>query len=223
MYSTLIILVVKSLDIHDFTIFETILCIMPRIFLVKPKSFDQHSFIIICIVPFSGKAISFYKRSKHYQRLNLRYFFRWLFNSGLDMVCSRIQWIAKIFRFFNNFSLFWTVRSLDISPLMRFVPFLSGSFASKFCLKMFELCSSIVQTVCNTLPHFVDQHQEFLKICISSKSVKYVKRRTGQKMYKMHYCAQWWTHHRDLEVASKEQFQTSLNKFGQDFYFLNNL
>ena len=127
---TLIILVVKSLDIHDFTIFETILCIMPRIFLVKPKSIDQHSFIIICIVPFSGKAISFYKRSKHDQRLNLRYFFRWLFNSGLDMVCSRIQWIAKIFRFFNNFSLFWTVRSLDISPLMRFVPFLSGSFAS---------------------------------------------------------------------------------------------
>ena len=26
---------------------------------------------------------------------------------------------------------------------------------------MFEL----VQTVCSTLPHFVDQHQEFLKIC----------------------------------------------------------
>ena len=141
----------------------------PEHFLWKSKSFDQPSFIIICIVPFPGKAISFYKRSKHDQRLNLRYFFRWNFNSGLDMVCSRIQGIAKIFRFFNNFSLFWTVRSLDISPLMRFVPFLSGLIScSKFCLKMFEL----VQTVCNTLPHFVDQHQQFLKRCISSKSVK---------------------------------------------------
>ena len=126
---------------------------MPRIFLVKPKSFDQPSFIIICIVPFSGKAISFYKRSKHDQRLNLRYFFHGIFNAGLDLVCSRSQWIANIFNVFNNFSLFWTVRSLDISPLMRFVPFLSGLIS----------CSKLVQ------PHLVDQHQEFLKIFITTK------------------------------------------------------
>ena len=108
------------------------------------------------------------------------------------MVCSRIQWIANVFKVFNNFSLFWTVRFLDISPLMRFVPFLSG----------------LTSSVCSTLPHFVDQHQQFLKRCMYLiQIVKYVKRQTGQKIDKINYCAQWWTrHHRDLEVAVKEQF-----------------
>ena len=136
----------------------------------------------------------------------------------MDLVCSRIQWIANIFNVFNNFSLFWTVQFLEISPLIRFVPFLSGLIScSKFCLKVLPQNDWTSSTTFgwSTSRIFKDIYHKKSQ----AKVVKYVKRWTREKIGKINYCAQWWTLGSRFRSSYKraisdkfEQVWTSLDK-----------
>ena len=139
-----------------------------------------------------------------------------------------LVWIRCVLEFIGlqSFQQFLTVLNCAILghiSIDAFCSFFIRSNAmpySKFCLKMFEL----VQKACNTLPHFVGQHQEFLKRHISSKFVMYHRVASSKARYE--FKNTFFGKECIMVDTSTSRFRSCCtrgisDKFGQDFYFFN--